>query len=248
METLLAQTAARGEVGERPRVALVGLPNVGKSSLFNALVGRAGAIVSSQAGTTRDYLTAVCLFGGIECELIDTAGIEGSSTGESSIAAAAQDFAVDQARDADLRVLCLDASRSPRSWETDQLAHQDPHRIVVRSKSDLAATTPSGNDGLYCSAHAGQGLDALRSAIGAAVADARHSGDIVAATAVRCRDSLHRAAGALDAAHTTAANRGGDELVALELRTALDELGQIVGVVYTDDILDRIFSRFCIGK
>lgn len=245
---LAEQTTARGDVAERPRVVLVGLPNVGKSSLFNVLLGRTGAIVSPQSGTTRDYLKAIVSFGGVECELIDTAGMDETAAGEPSIAAAAQDAAVAQTRDADVRVFCLDASRPPTPWETEQLLQPDPHRVVVRTKSDLAPSSPVAVVGLSVSAVAGRGLDEIRAALGGAAASAREGGTIVASTAVRCRDSLRRAAAALEAARTTVEGRGGDELVALELRTALDELGRVVGAVYTDDILDRIFSRFCIGK
>ena len=76
VETLLAQISARTTTNELPRVVLLGLPNVGKSSLFNALVGRSSSIVANQPGTTRDYLTAIVEFEGVKCELIDTAGIE----------------------------------------------------------------------------------------------------------------------------------------------------------------------------
>jgi tRNA modification GTPase len=248
VESVLAQTATRGEAGERPRVVLVGLPNVGKSRLFNALLGREGAIVSPQAGTTRDYVSAVCSFGGVECELIDTAGFETSTGAAVSITAAAQAATGEQARDASIRVLCLDASRPARAWEREQRVQTDPREIIVYTKADLAANTAERGE-LRVSALSGQGLDALRTSLGAALVELRGgAGDVVAATAVRCRDSLERAAAAVDAARRTAEIRGGDELVALELRTALDELGRVVGAVYTDDILDRIFSRFCIGK
>ena len=243
---LAAQTAARNDATSLPRIVLIGEPNAGKSSLFNALVGRAGALVSSSAGTTRDYLTARLKLDGVECELVDTAGRDDSETQGSSIAAEAQGFRHEQTREADVRVLCLDASCVRTDWEREQLEHVDPRRLVLFTKLDLA---PRQNvvDGV--SVATGQGLDVLRRRLlEQIIATSRASTDVVAATAVRCRDSLHRAATALDAAWNLVESRGGEELIAVELRSALDELGQIVGTVYTDDILDRIFSRFCIGK
>jgi len=245
---VVRQTVSRGDAAELPRVALIGLPNVGKSSLFNALLGKPGALVSPQAGTTRDYLTARCSLGSIDCELIDTAGFEHADVSANSIAAAAQQFAEDRLRDADVRVLCLDACRAPASWELRLLGQFDDRRIVVRTKSDLADAMPKFGE-LHVSAVTGAGLDELRQAVASVVAQTQAVlGEMVTATTVRCRDSLQRAGAALAAAEQLAQTGGGDELIAVELRTALDELGQVVGTVYTDDILDRIFSRFCIGK
>jgi tRNA modification GTPase len=91
------------------------------------------------------------------------------------------------------------------------------------------------------------GLDELRRALAAELEEL--GGDaVVASTALRCRDSLAQAAAALERARELAAAGGGEELVAAEVRAALDGLGQVVGAVYTEDVLDRVFSRFCIGK
>lgn len=250
VNAVLIQTTARGQAVERPRIVLFGLPNVGKSSLFNALSQGAGALVSPQAGTTRDYLSALVSFGGVDCELIDTAGLESSAESVSSIADAAQQMATNQRRDADVAVLCVDSSRPSCDWERQQWSLQELHVVVVATKADLAlATAPAIAATHRVSVVTGEGIDELRHALGTAAVAARQSvGDVVAATAVRCRDGLQRAAAAIDAAAGVAVSRAGDELVAVELRSALDELGRVVGAVYTDDILDRIFSRFCIGK
>jgi tRNA modification GTPase len=119
-------------------------------------------------------------------------------------------------------------------------------QIVVITKCDLTSQTPA-TPGIPTSSLTGQGLDELRSAL-ATKLSARMSGEVVPATALRCRDSLTRAATAIDRARHAAAAGAGEEFVAAELWLALDELGQIVGAVYTDDMLDRLFSRFCIGK
>lgn len=271
-----ARMSARGEATELPRVVLVGRPNVGKSTLFNALAGSERALVSSTAGTTRDYLTCRLMFAGVEFELIDTAGFEVASTRdvyeESGIDAASQRAAHSQRREADLVVHCLD---DVSDFEAPQV---EASMLVVRTKADLAdcrgeidsapgpganalrlishpARTPVGpklkssEAAIAVSAATGVGIDELKQAIARKLVAAQsRSGDVVGATAVRCRDSLRRAAEALAEAERVARSRIGDELVAAELRSAIDELGRIAGVVYTDDILDRIFSRFCIGK
>ncbi len=111
------------------------------------------------------------------------------------------------------------------------------------------STQFNDNVSVFTSAKMGQGLDELRSAIAAAI-DARQddSSSVVASTALRCRESLQSAAASLSRAGDVVRGGHGEELVAAELRVALAELGAVVGTVYTDDILDRIFSRFCIGK
>lgn len=247
-QKLAEQAEARGDAAVVPRVVLVGEPNVGKSSLFNALAGEAKAIVSPTAGTTRDYLTARLDLDGVECDLVDTAGLEERNFATQPIAAAAQDFTGEQVQNADVRLLCFDASRSPNPREVAALTRRDSAALVVYTKADLVAATHL-RGGLAVSVAHRSGLVELRAAIRTAVVAARReSGDVVVATAVRCRDSLRRASEALAAAVQLVDQRGGEELIAIEIRQALDELGQVVGAVYTDDILDRIFSRFCIGK
>lgn len=251
---IAAQMASRGDSSALPRVVLIGEPNAGKSSLLNALAGQNAAIVSHEAGTTRDYVTARLALGGQQCEIVDTAGVETSATGAIS---AAQDQAGQQARRADLTLLCLDGSRLPSPWELEQLA-QPPAapRLVVVTKSDLEHTEPpAGASGLYdehqalhVSSVTGAGLNLLRQTIFVALQQASPETSVVAGTAARCRESLHEAAAALARAHQAAALPHAEDLVAAEIRGALDGLGQVVGAVYTDDVLDRIFSRFCIGK
>ena len=101
---------------------------------------------------------------------------------------------------------------------------------------------------MLTSAETGEGLDTLRTAIASALRAVDADGDAPASTGARCRDSLVRAAEALRSASATLLAGGGEELVAIELRLAIDELGKVVGAVVTDEILDRIFQRFCIGK
>lgn len=115
------------------------------------------------------------------------------------------------------------------------------------TKADCPRRAPPVPDAIVTSCLTGEGLDRLRQRLRSAVLTGE-SGQVVASTAARCRSSLRQAAEALAAARELLAHDGGEELLAMQLRVALDELGQVVGAVYTDDILDRIFSRFCIGK
>lgn len=240
---IVAQLATRAVGGELPRVVLAGPPNAGKSSLFNALAARWGtagesaALVSAQPGTTRDYLSAPLNLAGFACELIDTAGIDAAAQAD-SIAGVAQAMTSSQQRQADLLLHCASAEQ-PAAPTTSA-------GLRVLTKSDL------GPDAVYppwlaCSSLTGEGLEDLAAAIRAALADAK-AGQAVAATAVRCGASLRLAQESLDRASKLAASHAGDELVAAEVRHALQELGRVVGVVSTDDLLDHIFSQFCIGK
>jgi tRNA modification GTPase len=236
-----AQLSTRQRSDAPPRVALVGWPNVGKSSLFNALVADRAALVSDVPGTTRDYLSARVDLGGCGCELIDTAGRQ---TAETVVEHAAQQLAAAQAASCDVECLCLDASRPLNDWEQEQLSASAVRpRLVVWTKCDRAHRGAAAAD-VATSAVTGQGLSALRGALRRLIAESV-PGD---ATAERCADSLLRAGEALARARDLVAASQGEELVAAELRVALGEVGKVVGAVYTDDILDRVFSRFCIGK
>ena len=274
VDRLARQMASRGETSELVRVVLAGEPNVGKSSLFNALVRRTGALVSDTPGTTRDYLTAELNLDGARCQLVDTAGTSDDPVSEpaETIRAAAREASLEQARRADVCVLCVDATlcreaRGSRGvagakrsgapepdsdWGTATLCHQPPdrqRRIVVLTKVDIAASTDFPSVALPTSSLTGRGIHALREELRRAVLSVgASSSGAVAATAARCGESVRRATESLRRARDLVDRRGGEELVAAEVRVALDELGKVAGAVYTDDVLDRIFSRFCIGK
>jgi tRNA modification GTPase len=246
VERLLEQMQTRSRADRGPRVTLVGWPNVGKSSLFNALLGRPAAIVSAQAGTTRDYLTAPLPLGTTACELIDTAGREATSDDGDAISAAAHRQSDQQHRSADLRLLCIDATREPNSWERSQL-EASGEQIVVLTKCDRTAAMGGYGTAVATSAITGRGVEELKTAIRSRLGETE-SAAAASATAERCHESFRLALACLRRAGELAASAGGEELIAAELRAALAELGKIVGTIYTDDILDRIFSRFCIGK
>lgn len=235
----------RSQTGQLPRVVLRGEPNVGKSSLWNAMCRDLQALVTSEAGTTRDYLTGIVELEGQRFELVDTAGVEKR---ESQLGEAMQDKAEQQTAHAQLVLLCIDSTRPLTEWERNQLANHNG--LVVLTKSDQTRDASLGSCQFDCvtSDKDESTIEGLVRACVEALAGLDAEATVVASTSVRCRESLRQAKESIETALGLAENSVGDELVAAEVRTALEHLGQIVGVIYTDDILDRVFSRFCIGK
>jgi tRNA modification GTPase len=242
---LVRRLGDRENPASHPRVVLVGPPNVGKSRLFNALLGRDRAIVSPQAGTTRDYLSAQTDCDGLSVELVDTAGLEVAGD---PIAAQAQALRALQTKRADLLLDCRSAEMPDGAAE--QLALERP-RLAVWTKGDQSGPGCRASDTLdflVTSAATGMGLGELRSAIALALRNPLNEDNLPAGTGARCRGSLHLAESSLRRASECLLTGAGDELIAVDLRSAVDELGKVVGAVVTDDVLDRIFRRFCIGK
>ncbi len=254
LDKIQAQLQSRAQADHKPRAVLVGRPNVGKSSLFNALAGAEQAIVSPQPGTTRDYLIAELDLDGLRCELVDTAGLsspESFSGPAGEIEAAAQAAAVGQAQQAQVELFCVDSTVPLDPWEEEQLAEARRPRLVVLTKIDAPRRVVLEMPALETSAWTGAGIGELKAALRARLAEAGAPGGpypAVASTAARSRESLRQAAEALARARQLHQDRLGEELIAAEVRLALEALGQVAGAVYTDDILDRVFSRFCVGK
>jgi tRNA modification GTPase len=245
---LTTQLARRSLATDVPRVVFVGLPNVGKSSLFNVLTGDAAALVSSDVGTTRDYLTRRVDLEGLQVDFVDTAGLEETTDAE-TLEKSAQAVAREQHRSAALQLICIDATCAPDMQERlRSLMSSGIDQCVVYTKCDRAQLAQLGLSSLQTSAHGGQGIAELRLEIRDRLAAQLGSYLAVPATSVRCHQSLEKASNCLRSAAQLVREDMGEEVVAMEIRQALDELGRIVGAVYTDDLLDRIFSRFCIGK
>jgi len=227
-------------VSNRPfRVALVGPPNAGKSSLFNALAGVPAAIVSPVAGTTRDYVTRSVTIQGTNIELIDTAGWQEASDG---IEEQSQRLGREQAMRADLVAWCVEATE----WQPDlrlPAGLKSERSVVVLTKADLAEIATEHPS---TSARTGSGVADFRRLLADQAKSA--SAPLLAPSLSRCRHHVEKGLTHLRAAHRTVLFDEPGEILALELRLALDQLGEMVGAIYTDDLLDRIFSRFCIGK
>lgn len=263
-----ARLNTRSSSDVAPRVVLVGLPNSGKSSLFNVLCQTELAIVADLPGTTRDYLQRRIQAGGVELELIDTAGWEQLSG--VSPRALAQNKLLECIATADLCLLCVDGSQ-PCDYERLQTALEcvgggSENWIRVATKMDLAGAHTTGfawpnhspmlhaalcDASIGTSSRTAQGIEVLKHEIACTLARSKKTTGplaIVHQTAIRCRAALAEAQLGIDEALTLAHEQGGEELIAGELRLVLDALATIIGEVHSDDILGEIFSRFCIGK
>ena len=245
LTNLKRQLDARTVSGRPVRVALVGEPNAGKSSLFNSLTGAAGAIVSPAAGTTRDYLTQTIDLGGVSVELVDTAGW---SAAADTIEEQAQQLGREQAGRADVVLWCAEAGADFAPADGARLAATGAVVLKVATKMDLAGRRHDlpGPNMIPSSTATPGGLDVLRTELTERVTSLARPP--LAPSQSRCRHHLDACIGDLREAHRHVLFDDPAELVALALRGALDQLGEMVGAVYTNDLLDRIFSRFCIGK
>jgi len=237
MVRILAQMDRRGAVDRAYRVVLAGPPNAGKSSLFNALCGSDVALVSPEAGTTRDWLARRLTVEGIELEFIDTAGEASAADPISAQAQAGRQAAV---RRADCVIYCVPAGEVPAAGDL----HAPASSLVVYTKVDLA---PGFAAGPATSAVTGQGLAELRGQL-VRLAKASRPRSALATSLARCTAQVSTALDFLQRAREVLARRESPDLLALELRLALEKIGETIGAVHTDDLLDRIFSRFCIGK
>lgn len=237
-------------VGERIRdgieVAVIGPVNAGKSTLVNALAGREVAIVAETAGTTRDVLEVPLDIGGYPVVLCDTAGLRSQGGGD-AVEREGIRRAMARASAADVRLAVFDGAAWPQ-WDEDSAALVEEATIVVLSKGDLAqwpaAPCIAGQKAIVISAREGRGLAELSGALVAVVRRRFEATAAAPATRVRHRNALLVCAGALAAAIDTPAM----EMAAEELRVAADALGQLTGRVASEEILERIFSEFCIGK
>lgn len=257
------QDGRRGEIlREGVKIAVVGAPNAGKSSLINALSQRDVAIVSDMPGTTRDIIEVHLNLSGYPVILADTAGLRQSmenAQGHDKIEQEGIKRALDYAQNADIVLLLFDGASFPsvdaqsfkilEDYQNNTL--QNPHHNQQRlfawaSKADLMRVSPRVR-GLTLpafSAHTGQNLDALIRTLSDAVANAMAASERPYLTRARHREALEEAYDAL----LRAESAGLPELVAEDVRLAVRSLGRITGRVDVEDLLDIIFRDFCIGK
>lgn len=257
-------------------LAIVGRPNVGKSSLFNRLVERERAIVTAQPGTTRDLVSETVAIGGIPVELVDTAGIRKSFDEAESMGIKKS---MEALADADLVLIVLDHN-SPNTDEDEEIFRQVEGRpaLIVRNKSDLGVSIGDGSRGdrrpgpppprapslakpgmlselelhiqpIATSALTGDGIEALRAAILNQIGgEATTQMESGFLTSVRHQKLVGDALAALDTAEDAVASKVPHEMLLLDLYAALRPLDEITGATTTDDILNLIFGTFCIGK
>ena len=240
------------------KLLLLGKPNVGKSSLLNALLGQKRAIVSDVPGTTRDYIEAGLELDGLYVQAVDTAGIR--RTGDAVEAIGVQ-RSLEQLEQADVALVLFSSPEPPDADDEALLDLVRRHRervrfVLVANKIDLGCEPAllfrlqsTGLPVVQVSALQEQGIDQLRAVTRQQVVDesALESEEVVV-TSARHRDALRRAAQALDSALQAIERQDPEEIVAVDLRYALDALGEITGETTTEDVLNHIFAHFCIGK
>src|SRR5262249_6425919 len=254
----LSATFAPGRLlNDGLKVALVGRPNVGKSSLFNALLGRGRAIVTDIPGTTRDVLTEAVGFKGVPVLLIDTAGIRNSNDPIESIGV---ERTRREAADADLLIVVVDGAQRLNYKDRLVLAEvgNQPY-LVALNKCDLESfsETLSERDGqtngtcigrFSVSAKTGEGLEKLQTAILQPFVNGKSPTENLLITNARHHDLLLRANMAIADSETEMNKQSSEELILVGLHNALGFLGEITGETTSNEILGRIFSTFCIGK
>jgi tRNA modification GTPase len=251
LEQLAASFAFGKIVHEGLTLAIVGRPNVGKSSLFNRLVERERAIVTATPGTTRDLVSETVSIGGIPIKLVDTAGIRHALDEAESIGIRKS---MEALADADLVLIVLDASQ-PGNVENQELLSQAGNQsvIVIENKCDLGcgnrSPVASGYQRVRTSALTGEGIPELRAAILNHITGAGGSlGESGFLTNIRHKQQIENSLSALDAAEIAIHGKIPHEMLLMDLYNALRPLDAITGATTTDDILNLIFSTFCIGK
>ena len=258
LEELLASFAYGKVVHEGLTLAIVGRPNVGKSSLFNRLVERERAIVTATPGTTRDLVSETVAIGGIPVRLVDTAGLRTSADEAETIGVRKS---LEALADADLVLVLRDASRGKDCALTEDELQQDERllhlianrqAVVVWNKVDLATdgvldgTEP--HPAIAVSALTGEGIDGLRSTILQTVGGDGVQQENGLLTNLRQKQLVTGAITALGKAAAAVPQRIPHEMILLDLYNALRPLDDITGATTSDDILNLIFSSFCIGK
>jgi tRNA modification GTPase len=249
LEPLLAGYAYGRLLREGMRVTIAGRPNVGKSSLFNALLAAERAIVTEIPGTTRDLVGETTSIGGIPVHLVDTAGVRETNDVVERIGVGRTLEAVGEA---DVVLFVVDASAGMTQEDCGVLARLgDCFRITVANKEDLGRRADARLCELepwYVSAKHGTGIEDLKEAIVSALGGRVDVATEGVLTNARHHDALQRTVDALGAAESGLHAGTPDEMVLLDLYSALSALNELTGETTTEDILGEIFSTFCIGK
>jgi tRNA modification GTPase len=228
-------------------LAIVGRPNVGKSSLFNRLLEQDRAIVTEAPGTTRDLVSEAAAIEGIPVKFVDTAGIR---TGQDRAETLGVERSFQAMADADLRLVVFDLSAplAPEDLELAARARSQGRTLLVGNKCDLERRAETSEDFVAVSALTGAGIPALRRRIAEAIAPAGIPPETGFITSLRHAGLLKEALAALEKGRAAAVARLPHEMLLLDLYAALQALDAITGATTADDILNRIFSTFCIGK
>jgi tRNA modification GTPase len=250
----LLQTANEGKIlREGLSVVIVGKPNVGKSSLLNELVMEKRAIVTDVPGTTRDVIEEYINIEGIPIKIIDTAGIRET---EDVVEKIGVERSKEKIEDADLIIIVLDLSRELDNDDKDIIKYiKDKKYLVILNKSDLKTVLNkdeiSSLESKYIietSTKTGEGLDTIRKLIKDMFFRGEISASDVMITNSRHKEALIRAKERCEAALLTLNNKLSIDFASIDVRSAWSHLGEITGETLEEDIIDKIFSEFCIGK
>jgi tRNA modification GTPase len=241
-------------VQEGVRTVIVGKPNAGKSTLLNALLGKERAIVSDIAGTTRDYIEESFVIDGVLFKLIDTAGLRATYD---QLESEGIKRSYEKIEEADLILYLIDASKpidanEIKAIETLKEKNRDAKVLLVLNKSDLlrnGEVKVETIEAIRISARTREGIDALKQTMKSLSigAETLSEGSIML-TNLRHYEAVSNALQSLLQAETQVQHHAPTELIASDLRAALHHIGTITGKVSTDDILNNIFAKFCIGK
>ena len=242
----LLKTSSNGKIlREGIKTAIVGKPNVGKSSLLNCLAREDRAIVTDIAGTTRDVIEEFVNLDGVPLRLLDTAGIRDTEDTVEKIGVERSKMAID---DADLVLLVLDMSRELDDEDSELLAlTENKNRIIIANKTDIKANTFSG--AIEISAKSGEGIDALAEKIRTMykLGEIGQNDEVIVtnmrhiAALSNGRDALLRAKDAINSGMP-------QDIAALDIYEAMNFLGEITGATVSEDIVTEIFHSFCVGK
>lgn len=254
LEALLGTYTAGSIIREGAAVAITGEPNVGKSSLLNALLGRKRAITSPRPGTTRDYIEEQTSIGGIAVRLTDTAGVrEARDEAEK----AGVRMAKEKARDSDVQIIVIDSARPLSDGEREMIENAPAPAVVAVNKSDLGG-------GLFCevrsafpqrktvatSAKTGAGIEDLKEVVRETLVKdtAPVETNEAALTSIRHKQAAEAALGAVNAFLKLLEEKESAEILSIKVKEAMDKLGEITGETSTEEMLGVIFGKFCIGK
>ena len=225
-------------------VAIVGEPNVGKSTLLNALVEDDRAMVSDIAGTTRDTIEATTIIDGIRYRFVDTAGLRTTADQLEQMGIDRTYRAMENAQ----IILHITTAENPSFEEISILPHQKYIQVVNKIDKITSIDTQTADSPLQISAKCNIGIDSLRTALRKCTDTSHLNSNSVVVTNMRHYAALEKASGSLEAALTAMDNNLPSDLLSEDIRQTLHHLGEITGDITSDDILQTIFSKFCIGK